>query len=197
MRILVLYAHPLETSFHAALHARITAVLREQGHEVDDCDLYAEGFDPVLSRQERFVYQDTACNTAGVADYVQRLQRAEALVLCFPVWSFGLPAILKGFFDRVLLPGVAFDISDPAHVRPALTNLRHIIAVATYGQPRWMAWWMGDPPRKLATRYLRSLCGRQVRISYHAHYHMNVATRKKLSCFMDKVAKSLRRLPMP
>ncbi len=196
MRVLVLFAHPLETSFHAALHAHIVAVLQEQGHDVDDCNLYAEGFDPVLSRQERLVYQDITCNTRGVAGYVQRLQRAEALVLCFPVWSFGLPAILKGFFDRVLLPGVAFDISDPAHVRPALTNLRRIMAVTTYGQPRWMAMWMGDPPRKLVTRYLRSLCGRRVRISYCAHYHMNVATRSILSRFMDKVAQALRQLPI-
>ncbi|CAZ90198.1 conserved hypothetical protein [Thiomonas arsenitoxydans] len=135
MRVLLLYAHPVETSFHAALHARMVQALRAAGHEVDDFDLYAEDFNPVLSREERLNYRDTTRNTAAVASYVQRLQRAEALVLCFPTWCFGLPAILKGFFDRVLVPGVAFDITNPAKVRPGLTHLRHIAAISPPSSP--------------------------------------------------------------
>ena len=196
MRILVLYSHPVETSFHAALHSRVVQTLRAAGHSVDDCDLYAEDFNPVLSREERLHYRDTRCNTEGVATYVQRLQQAEALVLCFPTWCFGLPAMLKGFFDRVLVPGLAFDISNPAKVRPGLTHLRHIAAVVTYGRPRWMAWAMGDPPRKVVTRYLRALCGRNVRIRYHARYHMNIATRDQLEGFSLRVETAMRKLPL-
>jgi NAD(P)H dehydrogenase (quinone) len=192
MRVLVLYAHPVETSFHAALHARVVESLRAAGHEVDDCDLYAENFNPVLSREERQSYHDTAVNRAPVAPYVERLQRAEALVLCFPVWCFGLPAILKGWFDRVLMPGVAFDISDPAHVKPALTNLKKIAAVTTYGRPRWMALYMGDPPRKIVKRYLRALTG-GAKVAYHAYYHMNVATPDKLKRHLDLVGKKMAR----
>ena len=54
-----------------------------------------------------------------------RLQAAEALVLCFPVWNFGYPAILKGFFDRVFLPGVSFKMVD-GKVRPNLWNIRKL-----------------------------------------------------------------------
>jgi NAD(P)H dehydrogenase (quinone) len=190
MRVLVLYAHPVETSLHAALHERVVTALRAAGHEVDDCDLYAEHFNPVLSREERLNYHDVAVNRAPVASYVARLQRAEALVLCFPVWCFGLPAILKGWFDRVLMPGVAFDISDPKRVKPALTNLKKIAAVTTYGRPRWMAFYMGDPPRKIVTRYLRALTG-GARVEYHACYHMNVATPEKLARHLDHVGKKM------
>ena len=123
MRILVIFSHPVETSFHAAMHARVVAALRKAGHEVDDCDLYAEKFNPVLSREERLNYHDTSVNQLPVKSYVERLRRAEALVFCFPVWCFGLPAMLKGWFDRVLMPGVSFDISDPAHVKPTLTRI--------------------------------------------------------------------------
>ena len=96
MRVLVLYAHPVETSFNAALHATIVKALNASGHTVDDCDLYAEGFDPVLSRQERLDYHDVALCRKPVERHVERLLSAEALVLSFPVWNFGYPAILKG-----------------------------------------------------------------------------------------------------
>jgi NAD(P)H dehydrogenase (quinone) len=193
MRVLVVYCHPVETSFHAALHADVVRNLRQAGHEVDDCDLYAEGFDPVLSRADRLGYHDVPANQAPMQAHVERLRRAEALVLCFPTWCFGPPAMLKGWFDRLLMPGVAFDLSDPANVRPMLTHLRRISAVVTYGRPRWMAWYMGDPPRKLVTRYLRRLTGQRARVDYHAHYHMNVATEVQRERFRARVGHAMAR----
>ena len=94
MRVLVLYAHPVETSYHAALHARVLGALARAGHDVDDLDLYAEDFDPRLTRAERLAYHDLENDRAAVAPYIARLKRAEALVLVFPVWNFGYPAIL-------------------------------------------------------------------------------------------------------
>jgi len=141
----------------------------------------------VLSREERLNYHDTGINQLAVKEYVERLQRAEALVFCFPVWCFGLPAILKGWFDRVLMPGVSSDISDPAHVKPALTHLKRIVALTSYGRPRWMAFVMGDPPRKVIKRYLRALTGGKARIDYHARYHMNVATPASLERHMQRI----------
>jgi NAD(P)H dehydrogenase (quinone) len=193
MRVLVVYCHPVETSFHAALHEEVLRNLRAAGHEVDDCDLYAEGFDPVLSREERLGYHDVPSNQAALEDHVARLRRAEAIVFCFPTWCFGPPAMLKGYFDRLLMPGVAFDISDPADVKPMLTHIRRISAVVTYGRPRWMAWYMGDPPRKIVTRYLRRLTGQRARVDYHAHYHMNVATEPQLRRFKARVGQAMAR----
>jgi putative NADPH-quinone reductase len=193
MRVLVLYAHPVETSFNAALHRQVVASLREAGHEVDDCDLYAENFNPVMSREERLSYHDTDVNQQPVASYVERLKRADAIVLVFPVWCFGLPAILKGWFDRVLMPGVSFDISDPANVKPALTHLKKIAAVTTYGRPRWMALYMGDPPRRVIKRYLGALTGRRTTIDYLAYYHMNVATPETLARHLEFVGEKMRR----
>jgi NAD(P)H dehydrogenase (quinone) len=192
MRVLVIFSHPVETSFNAAMHSHIVKTLRAAGHEVDDCDLYAENFNPVLSREERIGYHEVPSNRVPVQGYVDHRRQAEALVFCFPTWCFGLPAMLKGFFDRVLMPGVAFDISDPANVKPALTHLKRITAVVTYGRPRWTALVMGDPPRKVITRYLRILSGGKARIDYHAHYHMNMATPKSLGAFMDRVEKKMR-----
>ncbi len=193
MRVLVLYSHPVETSYCAALHAEVVQRLAGAGHEVDDCDLYAERFDPVLSRDERIGYHDVPANRSRLQHHVDRLLRAEALVLCFPTWCFGLPAMLKGYLDRVFMPGVAFDLSDPANVKPSLTHLRRIAAVVTYGRPRSVAWWMGDPPRKIVTRYLRRLTGNTARVDYHAYYHMNVATRPELERFRERVGAAMAR----
>src|SRR3954447_17126545 len=154
MRALVLYAHPCEESFVSALHLRVVETLRGQGHDVDDCDLYAEGFQPVMTADERRFYHDVASNRAPVAEYVERLRRAEALVLVFPVWNFGYPAILKGFFDRVFLPGVSFRLTNGT-LFPALHNIRKIAAVTTYGGSRLRTILMGDPPRRHFKRSLR------------------------------------------
>ena len=194
MRVLVIYCHPVETSFAAALHQQVLDSLRAAGHEVDDCDLYAEGFNPVMSREERLGYHEVPHNRLPVQRYVDRLLWAEAVVFCFPTWCFGLPAMLKGYFDRLFMPGVAFDISDPANVKPMLTNIQRISAVVTYGRPRWMAWYMGDPPRKIVTRYMKRLTAQQARVDYHAQYHMNVATREQLSRFKARVGQAMVRL---
>ena len=193
MRVLVVYCHPVETSFAASMHQEVVRQLRAAGHEVDDCDLYAEGFNPVMTREERLGYHDVPANRAALQGYIDRLQRAEAIVFCFPTWCFGLPAMLKGWFDRLLMPGVAFDISDPANVRPMLTNIKRISAVVTYGRPRWMAWYMGDPPRKMVTRYMKRLTAAKARVDYHAHYHMNVATPEQLGRFKDRVGRAMAR----
>jgi NAD(P)H dehydrogenase (quinone) len=158
MRVLVLYAHPDPVSFGAALHEAALASLRRAGHEVDDCDLHAEGFDPVLGREERVGYHDLANNRSNVAGYV----------------------------DRVFLPGVSFKLVD-GKVRPNLWNIRRLVAVTSYGGTRWRALLMGDPPRKLVCRAVRAVCHPAARLSYLAHYDMNRSTLESRRAFLAKV----------
>ena len=186
MKILVLYAHPVETSFNAALHRLIVERLTAAGHSVDDCDLYAEDFDPRLTRAERLAYHDPRSADESVASYVARVLAADALVLCFPVWNFGYPAILKGFLDRVFLPDVSFRLCD-GKVRPSLHNIRKVAAVTTYGGSRFRAFLMGDPPRKLVHRVLRSTVRPFAPVSYLTHYSMNLSTDASRDRFLAKV----------
>ena len=187
MNVLVLYAHPVETSFNASLHRLIVERLKAKGHTVDDCDLYAEDFDPRLTRAERLAYHDLDRNADGVRPYVERLRRANALVLSFPVWNYGYPAILKGFFDRVFLPGVSFDMVD-GKAQPSLHNITKVATVTTYGGGRFRAFLMGDPPRKLVNRLLRATVKPGAPVSYMAHYSMNLSTDESRAAFMSKVA---------
>lgn len=190
MNVLVLYAHPVETSFNASLHRLIVERLTASGHSVDDCDLYVEDFDPRMTRAERLSYQDVPANTASVAGYVERLRRAEALVLSFPVWNYGYPAILKGFFDRVFLPGVSFTMVDGV-AKPSLRNITKVAAITTYGGNRLRAFLMGDPPRKLVTRLMRATVKPGAPVSYLSHYSMNLSTDATRDAFLRKVATTM------
>lgn len=194
MRVLHLYCHPLPDSLHGAIKGRVLAGLGRAGHEVDHCDLYAEGFEPILTAEMRRDYHDTSINQRGLEGHIGRLQRAEVLVVQFPTWCFGMPAMLKGYFDRLIMPGVAFDLSDPANVRPLLGNIRAIHGIVTYGRPRWTAMYMGDPPRKAVTRYLPWFTGRTAAVKYHALYHLNVVGDATRSAFLDRIEREMARI---
>jgi NAD(P)H dehydrogenase (quinone) len=191
-RVLVVFAHPCGESFSAALKQVVTERLAARGWEVDLCDLYAEGFDPVLSAAERRGYHDTASNTALVQGHVDRLRAAEALVFVFPVWNFGFPAILKGYIDRVFLPGVSFTL-DKGLVAPALTHIRKLAVVTSYGATPFRAWAAGNPPKRFITRVLRYIC-RPERLRYLALYDMNRGTEAKRAAFVARVAVEMDRL---
>jgi putative NADPH-quinone reductase len=193
MRVLVVYAHPDPESYVAALHRTVVEALSRAGHEVDDLDLYAEGFDPVLSLDERRGYHAIPHNRRPVEDYVRRLEAAEGLVLVHPVWNFGFPAILKGFLDRVFLPGVSFRLVD-GKAAPNLGNLRLLASVTTYGASRWRAFLMGDPPRKLVTRMLRVLVAPRARLLVLSLHDMNRQTRGGREAFLARVGAAMERV---
>ena len=186
MRVLVLFAHPVEDSYNASLHRLVVEKLRHGGHQVDNCDLYAEGFTPCLTREERIAYHDVGANLEPVKGYVERVLAAEALVMSYPVWNYGYPAILKGFFDRVFLPGVSFEMVD-GKVRPTLHNITKVAAVTTYGGSRLRAFLVGDPPRKAVTRVLRAVVKPAAPFTYLAHYDMNRSTEDTRARFSRRV----------
>jgi NAD(P)H dehydrogenase (quinone) len=192
MRVLYVYCHPLEESFHAAIRREALAGLTAAGHKIDLADLYVDRFDPVMWQDERRDYHDLSKNQTRVADYVARLRAAEALIVQFPVWSFGPPAMLKGWFDRLFMPGVAFDLTDPADVRPMLTNLRRIAGITTYGRPWWNAFLVGNPPKKIMTRYVPRF-SEGARVDYFPLYHMNVASEQTRKAFIAKIRAEMAR----
>ena len=187
VRVLDLFAHPVETSFAASLHAKVVETLRARGHEVDNCDLNAEGFDPVMTRQDRLDYYDVPGNRGRVAPYVDRLLKSDALIFSFPVWNMGFPAILKGFVDKVFLPGVSFNLKDDGSYVPCLHNIKRLGAVCTYGGARWTTFLMGDPPRRFLQRSMRLNCAPGTRCDYLAHYDMDHTTPERRTRFLKTV----------
>ncbi len=194
MRILYLYCHPLADSFHAAIRSCVLNALKGSRHTVDLLDLYAESFEPALTADERRHYFESPRNQVGLEAYVERLKGAEILLVQFPTWCFGTPAMLKGFFDRLLIPGVAFDMSGEAGSKPSLDNLRKIVGVVTYGQPWSAAFWMGDAPRKTVTRFLPWFTNGAARTEYYPFYNVDRSTDEKRRAFIARVEKAVRAL---
>ena len=186
MRVHVIYAHPLDDSLAARLHQVTVDSLTEAGHEVDDLDLYADGFNPVMSAKDREDYHDVTRNRAEIGPYVDRLLAADALVLCHPVWNFGWPAMMKGYFDRVFVPDVSFKLND-GKIGPGLTNIRKLATVTSYGSKRWRAAFLGDPPRRNATRFLRVICNAKVKVQYNAIYSIDTATPEQIEAYVARV----------
>src|SRR5437660_9977167 len=191
MRYLVIYAHPDQNSFHAAIHECVVATLSASGHEVDDCDLYAEGFQPVLSWEERKAYYDASRNRAAVLSKIERLERSQGLIFVFPTWWYGMPAILKGYFDRVWVPGFAFELFD-GRTRPLLRNIVRFAVVTTYGSPWWLNKLIDDPSRSMLMRGIRLLFASKMRTLWLAQYGMDSADAATREKFLRKVERKLR-----
>jgi NAD(P)H dehydrogenase (quinone) len=187
VRVLLIYCHPRPDSFSAALRDAAMEGLRASGHDVELRDLHAEHFDPVLSTHQRGVYFDEAENIRGLEDHVAALRRAEGLLLVYPTWWFGMPAQLKGWFDRVWLPGVAFHLGGPKALKPLLTGIRRIGVVTTYGSPRWLLWWVGWPDRRVVRRGLRPLCAPGCRIHWMGLTRMDVDSPQRRRRFLETV----------
>jgi NAD(P)H dehydrogenase (quinone) len=190
LRILVVFAHPLETSFVSALHARIVGILRAGAHVVDDLDLYAEKVDPLMSREGLLRYVDTNANTREVGEYVQRLKAAEAVVLVFPVWFDGLPAIMQGYFQRVFLPGVAVRIDEAGLFHPNLHHIKRMAAVCAYGEGERDVSAKGDPPLRFVRDNIGALIDPKGRFEYLALYDMNFAAAHRREAFMARVQRA-------
>ena len=189
MRLLLVIAHPLEDSYTFALANAARDALTAKGHSVDWLDLYAEDFDPRLTASERRGYFDLPYDSSAVADHVARLKSADGLVLVFPHWWFGFPAILKGWFDRVFAPGIAFEHPPGGGpITRKLTNIRLICALTTAGSPGWVVRWvMGDPVRRLLKRGIAILCARDVKVRVLSLLDFDRSTERLRTAHLERV----------
>lgn len=196
MNALVVVSHPVDDSFSHAAAARAVAGLRQAGHQVDVIDLYDEGFRATMTCAELIAY-DTGSPILDpqVAEHAARLRRAEIVVFVYPTWWSGLPAMLKGWLDRVMVPGVAFRLEgEPAKVRPALTHVRRIVGITSYGSTQPIIRLLADSGRRTITRAFRLACGFRTRTTWLGLYGMDVnddATRRQ---HLDKVERTMSRV---
>lgn len=200
MRVLIVFAHPCRESYGAALLATARESLLRVGHEVEVIDLYAENFDPVLSTEDWAEYvSNTDRLIARVAPHVAALRRAEGLVFVYPTWMYGPPAILKGWMERVWLPGVAFEVASATKMRATgrLQNIRHFAVITTSGSPWWWLRLIRDPGRSMLARGYRVLFHPRCRVTWLQLHDMNHRKPRDLKAFLAKVGTRMSRFGGP
>ncbi|MAT05444.1 MAG: NAD(P)H dehydrogenase [Acidimicrobiaceae bacterium] len=194
MRVLVVHAHPDPESFMAAARDRAVDALGAAGHDVRATDLYADGFDPTMSADERRTH-----HVPGVVPELQRyaddLRWAEALVLVYPTWWSGFPAMLKGWVDRVWVAGVAWDLPEGANrLRPRLSNIRRIVAVTSHGSSKLINALEGESGKRTMTRSIRLMCSWRTRTTWCAIYGIDTCDAADRERFLTRVERTMRRL---
>jgi NAD(P)H dehydrogenase (quinone) len=183
-RCLIVTAHPLPASLIARLAERAVATARGNGWTVILCDLHQRGFDPRLTADERAAYY-AASPSGSTTDEQRELTDAEVLILIFPTWWYGFPAILKGWFDRVWAPGTAFDHApDLGAMRPRLHGLREVLAITTMGSPAWVDWLvLHRPLRRILCRAIIGPCAPRARVGWRALYRAEAVRHDRLARF--------------
>jgi putative NADPH-quinone reductase len=159
MHTLVILAHPYAKSFCHALYERVVLALEQAGHTVDRLHLDGEAFDPVMRGADLAVYAKGESADPAVAAYQARIDAAQQLVFIFPIWWEVMPALLKGFVDKVFTKGWAYE---PARlgVQGHLGHVRRAVVVTTMNTPKWAYRWLyGDAVQRTLVRGTLRKCG--------------------------------------
>jgi putative NADPH-quinone reductase len=195
VNVLVIVAHPCADSFTHACAATAEHSLRQAGHHVDVVDLYAAGFRVAMSAEERAAYHgDEPIVDPLVGEHAALVRSAEWLVFVYPTWWSGLPAILKGWLERVMVPGTAFSFDERGSIRRELTQVRRIVGISTYGSPRPYVAAINDNGRRVLTRALRLTCGIRTRTTWIPFYAIDTATDAQRAEFLSAIDLRLARL---
>jgi len=189
MNCLVVLAHPLENSLCRHFSDETISHLESKGYDVTVKDLYQEQFNPVLSESERKSYYANKFDVNQVGEDITQLKNIESLVIIFPTWWFGFPAILKGWFDRVWAPGHAYNhASDLGAITPCLDNLKEVKVITTLGSPWWVdVFVLWKPVNRILKIALLGTCTKGCKFKMLSFYNSENASRSRVNSFVKKI----------
>jgi NAD(P)H dehydrogenase (quinone) len=199
MNVLVVYAHPHPLSLVGALRDIVLEELQFRAHEVRQHDLYAENFNPVMTGYERQNHSTAIAPKLKLMpelrSHIDDLQWCDALVLVYPTWWSGQPAILKGWFDRVFVNEVAWELPEGANrLQPRLTNIRRLVVVTTHGSSKLVNAIQGESGKRLVLRSVRLMMNWRTRTSWIALYGLDFRSEKYRQRMLNRVRRRIRRL---
>ena len=159
-RILMILGTPKSDSLCHALGEAYATGARREGHVVRQLKLGELQFDPVL----RGGYDHNQNLEADLLEAQRQIHWAEHLVFVYPVWWGGVPALLKGFFDRTFLPGFAFKYRNRSQLWDKLLSGRTADLLVTLDTPPWYFRWIyGAPAHRQMVRTILGFCGIKTR----------------------------------
>lgn len=154
MKSLIVYAHPSKSGNCG----EIFKITKEMLPDAEIIDLHSDGFDPVLTTEEYDAIKSPPL-TALIKEYQDKIRTATDIILIYPIWWNGTPAILKGFFDRVLTTGFAYRYNSNGMPVQLLKGRRGFI-LSTSGAPDfYRKLIMGDMALKVVAKTTLGFCG--------------------------------------
>src|SRR3954451_1289799 len=192
MRALVVVSHPSASSYTKALAAAAIRGLERAGHDVEELDLHALGFQPAMTKAERDAYHGTDPMVDPlVRQSAAAVRRADMLVFVYPTWWGGLPAMLKGWLEKTMVPGVAFVFDSHNKVRPGLQSVQRIVGISSYGSKRPYVTLVNDNGRRVLLRALRLNTGWRTRRTWLGFYGIDTSTVDERNAFVRRVERTM------
>ncbi len=142
MKTLIVFTHPYEGSYCNSIMKAVRQGLKKGGHACKTINLDKDGFDPVMKAKDLKAFAELGRGMTEALDdldpivlrYKKKLEWAERLVMIFPIWWMSLPAMMKGFVDKVIFPGVAYEMED-GRLKSRLHNLKQVTVISTMNTP--------------------------------------------------------------
>ena len=132
----IIYAHPYEQSFNHAILQRVRELLESKGEAYKLIDLYSDGFNPAYTKEELALFNQGKALDPLVLHYQEILKKTDRLIFIFPIWWADMPAIVKGFEDKVFLKTLAYNPT-PTGIKGCLTQIREAVIITTSTAPTW------------------------------------------------------------
>ncbi|MDP4205912.1 MAG: NAD(P)H-dependent oxidoreductase [Bacteroidota bacterium] len=161
MKYFVIYAHPNPQSFNHAIKETVINALKDAGHEVRVTDLYANHYNPILQPSD---FENLSKGTVAIDIKAEQenITWADNIISIYPIWWTGLPAILKGYFDRVFTHGFAFAFNQEG-LQKLLAGKKALL-ISTFGHPYnyYESIGMVDALKKTSDHGIFEFCGVEV-----------------------------------
>jgi NAD(P)H dehydrogenase (quinone) len=142
MNVVIVFNHPYQGSYCNAILNAVTQGLQKANHDIDLIHLDRDNFNPVMTAADLKAFRDKKPVDPKAIEYGNRIQAADHLVLIFPIWWELMPALMKGFVDKVIFPGVAYDYTNAKNTMmcPLWTKLKSVTMITTMNTPTWLYW---------------------------------------------------------
>lgn len=188
MQTAVIYAHPNPNSFNGAILNQVIKALEDGKHSYDVIDLYKDRFDPILLFDEKKRRSDMK-HDPETAEYRRIVKNADHLIFIYPLWWGGMPAIMKGFIDRVFTAGEAYTYQ--GKLPKGLLKARTASVYYTADAPSWyLRFWRRDADWVTVKDVMLKFCGvRRVRRLLFAG--VKDSSEEKRTQWLDRVYRSI------
>lgn len=132
----IIYAHPYNGSFNNGILERVVKAHEDKGKKYQVIDLNKEEFNPVFTKEELALFSKGRSNYSKVLEYQEYIKNSDEVVFIFPIWWSSMPAILKGFLDKVLLVDFAYTMGKSG-LKGKLNQIKKSTVITSAEAPKW------------------------------------------------------------